>query len=283
MSNKPLVSVCMLTFNHESSVVQAIESVLMQRGDFSLRLIIGDDASKDKTGNICKEYADRYPHKISFYQNETNLGPKLNFGRAMKNIPGDYITFCDGDDYWTSPDKLQKQIVFLQDNREYNICFHKTKILLQDGRLVDDFITKVPGNETTVDDLVRVGNYIHIPSVVLRNNFVLSEWYFNCPIGDYPLYLIAARNSKIKYLPESMAVYRYGGSYSKSSPVKKRVSVAITLNELIKNYPDEEIKKRLIRKQRKEFLFFLLIFPFFGKGNIDDLRAVITAQYKSSK
>lgn len=283
MSNDPLVSVCMVTFNHEVFIAKAIEGVLMQEGDFDLRLIIGDDASKDGTGEVCQQYADKYPQKILYYRNETNLGPKLNFYKAMKMMSGEYIAFCEGDDYWTDPNKLQKQIVFLQENREYNICFHKTKILLEDGRLVNDLIAKIPRSETTIDDLVRMANYIHTPSVVFRNNFILPEWYWNCPIGDYPLYLLAVRNGKIKCFDEPMAVYRFGGGFSKLSPVKKRIPWLITLNELTENYPDERIRKKLVQKQRSAFLFFISIFLFFGDRDIKDLKSIVSIHIRFEK
>ena len=274
MSNKPLVSVCMVAYNHESFIKQAIEGVLMQKGDFNLHLIIGDDASKDKTGIIYKEYAERYPQKISFFQNKTNLGTKRNFYKTMNMITGEYMAFCEGDDYWTDSNKLNKQINFLEENKDYNICFHRTQVLLKDGRLVNDFITKVPCADTTVDDLIRAGNYIHTPSVVYRNNFTIPPWYWECPIGDYPLYVLAAKNGKIKCLNEFMAVYRYGGRFSRLHPVKKRLAFLIALNELIKNCPDEKIKVGLIKKQKKEFHCFLLIYLLLGKRDIDDLKMV---------
>ena len=98
---------------------------------------------------------------------------------------------CEGDDYWTDPYKLQKQVDFLEANPDYVLNFHKVKILKPDGLLVDDFITKVPDNYETQETLARLGNYIHTPSVVFRNLIIeLPKEFSLSPIGDYFLYML---------------------------------------------------------------------------------------------
>jgi glycosyltransferase involved in cell wall biosynthesis len=249
---------------------------LIQECSFDFHLIIGDDASTDRTGDICKSYADRNPQKISYFRNETNLGPALNFYHTLKKSSGEYIALCEGDDYWTDPCKLQKQISFLQENIEYNICFHKIKILRPDGCVEDDFITKVPGSETTIYDLIDNWNYIHSPSVVFRNDFIVPDWYLNCPVGDYALYLLAAKRKKIKQLEDSMAVYRFGVGYYSSLPHSKaKISYCIALSELAKNYPDAEIRKKLSRKQNRLFLRFLINYFIAREGDWNDLKLMI--------
>jgi len=276
-----LVSVCMVTFNHEAFIAQAIEGVLMQQGDFDLQLIIGDDASQDKTGDICKRYAEQYPSKIIFLRNEKNLGPGLNFYQIIKKCSGAYIALCEGDDYWTDPAKLQKQISFLQKNSDYAICFHAIKILRPDGQLVKDFITHVPKSETTIHDLIARGNYIHTPSVVLRNTFILPEWYLTCPVGDYALYLLAVNYDKIKYLDDSMAVYRYGGRHSSAPPGKARVACFVSYQELAKNYPDKKIRNELLRKQNRSLYIFLLKYFLAGQGDRSDFKKMLSLFFSS--
>ncbi|MBF0503481.1 MAG: glycosyltransferase [Candidatus Omnitrophica bacterium] len=282
MIHNAFVSVCMITYNQEAFIRQAIEGVLIQKCDFDYHLIICEDASTDKTGDICQQYADQDPQRVSYFRNDKNIGIGPNLFGALKKVSGEFIAFCEGDDYWTDPYKLQKQINFLKQNAEFNICYHKVRILLQDGSLVDDFLMRVPGSETNIDDLIRFGNYIHTASVVYRNNFTIPEWLCHCPIADYPLNLLSVRNGKIKYLDEFMSVYRFGvGMYCNWSSINKRIKHFVTINELIKNYPDRRIRRSLILKQRLDYLSLLKNF-LFGKMSLSDLK-FITSMFISTE
>ncbi len=120
-----LVSVCMITYNHEKYIAQAIEGVLMQECDFPVQLVIGEDHSTDHTRQICEGYAGKYPNQIILLPDPgKNLGPALNFTQTFNACNGDYIASCEGDDYWTEPQKLQKQVDFLEANKEYLFCGH---------------------------------------------------------------------------------------------------------------------------------------------------------------
>src|SRR5450759_4645946 len=151
----PLVSVACLAYNHERYIRDAIEGFLKQRTTFPIEIIIHDDASTDCTSKIIGEYEAKYPNlikTISQIENQYSIGN--NPGIIMlEKANGKYIALCEGDDYWTDPCKLQKQVDFLEANEDFVLCFHKVKIL-KDGEFLDDFITKVPGEITTIDDLV---------------------------------------------------------------------------------------------------------------------------------
>jgi len=116
--NSPLVSIICITYNHEPYIAEAIEGVLMQKCSFPIELVIGEDCSTDNTRKICEEYANK-SELIKLLPTETNLGMMPNFIRTLQSCTGKYIAMCEGDDYWTDPLKLQKQVDFLEANAEY--------------------------------------------------------------------------------------------------------------------------------------------------------------------
>lgn len=124
MSNeKPLVSVCMITYNHEAYIAEAIEGVLMQQTDFPIELVIGEDCSTDGTREICLIYEQRFPDKIRVLPRARNLGIVPNYVNTLKNCNGQFIALCEGDDYWINPQKLQYQVNFLLENPTYpGVC-----------------------------------------------------------------------------------------------------------------------------------------------------------------
>ena len=127
--NDIMVSVCMITFNHEKYIIQAIEGVMMQQTTFPIELIIGEDCSTDNTRKICLEYKANYPELITLRLPESNLGIMKNFTETMYAANGKYIALCEGDDYWTDQYKLQKQVDFMEFNPEYCLSFHKVQVV----------------------------------------------------------------------------------------------------------------------------------------------------------
>lgn len=186
-NHKPLVSVVMITYGHEKYIKKAIEGVLMQKCNFKFELIISNDCSPDNTNNIVNENL-LFDNKniIKYTRHEHNMGMMNNFLWTLNQCKGNYVALCEGDDYWTDPLKLQKQVDFLESNLDYVLCFHQVKILKPEGVLVNDFITKVPEHYENQDTLARLGNYIHTPSVVFRN--VINHYpnqLNRSPIGDF--------------------------------------------------------------------------------------------------
>lgn len=234
----PKVSVCMITYNHELYIKDAIEGVLMQKVNFEIELIIANDHSTDNTHVLISKLIDSHPkgHLIRYINHPENLGMMPNFIFALKQCKGNYIALCEGDDYWTDPLKLKKQIVFLENNRDYNICFHNVKLLNQvNGKLEDDYLTIDSYETTSIKELCQ-NNYIHTPSVVIRNNFALPNWFTNLSIGDWPLYMIVVSDKKIKKLLETMAVYRIHSDSSWSSTTESvRINKTIETVAEVKN------------------------------------------------
>ena len=248
--NRIKISACIITYNHEDFLRFCLEAAINQKVDFEYEIVIGEDNSTDRTRLICIEYAAKYPDLIRFCPREKNLGMAGNWEKTIQNCKGRYIALCEGDDYWTDPLKLQKQVDFLEANPDYVMCFHQIKILKIDGTIVEDFITIVPEEHETIEDCARFGNYIHTPSVVYRN--VLSELPFEfklSPIGDYFLYMMLAEHGKIKYIKEKMAVYRHGvGILSGNDNVLKQKKWTECLILIFSNCKNEEIKSILYER-----------------------------------
>src|SRR5438094_537303 len=131
------VSICMITYNHEKFVAEAIESVLKQKTTFPIELVIGDDKSTDSTPAIIKGYAEKYPGILKVRYNKENAGVVLNTVKTIEECSGKYIAMLEGDDYWTDPLKLQKQVDFLEKNPDFACSFHNVMVL-KSGKLQND-------------------------------------------------------------------------------------------------------------------------------------------------
>lgn len=242
LKHKPLavVSVFMMAFNHENFITQAVEGVLMQKTDFDFDIVIGEDCSTDDTRNKIIALQQKYPGKFKLLLHNKNIGAMANQMAILNECTGKYIALCEGDDYWTDPYKLQKQVDFLEGNEEYSICFHPVKLRKEsENDIVDDYMTREVPETTTILDLAY-GNYIHTPSVVFRKNQDVLDTLHSLgalTVGDYVLHMLNAKHGNIKKLPEVMGIYRVhsGGVHSQKSPFRKYLEW-ITLLEDISVY-----------------------------------------------
>jgi glycosyltransferase involved in cell wall biosynthesis len=201
----------MITYNQEKFIAQAIESVMMQEADFDYELVIGEDCSTDGTRDICTAYYNKYPDKIRLLLREKNLGMMQNFIQTFSTCKGQYVALLEGDDYWTSSDKLQKQLAFLDSHPDYAICCTRTMASADDANRESYSIPspEYQKDTLTIEDLLRV-NSIATCSVMFRNGLVGSfpDWFFSLRMGDWPLHIMNAQHGKIGYIDELMAVYR---------------------------------------------------------------------------
>lgn len=253
------VSVQMITYNHERYIAQAIEGVVTQKTTFRIELVIGEDCSTDSTRKICEDYVKKYPEIIKLLPSEKNLGMNKNGLRTFQECNGKYIAICEGDDYWTDPYKLQKQVDFLEANDDFAICFHPVNIWLK-GNLKADFLTRNVNDTTTISDLAN-GNYIHTPSVVFKNKLFgeLPPEFSQSPVGDYFLHMLNARFGKIKKLPEVMAVYRLHESNTwANTNFTTMIPKWLKTLELMQPSFDDEIKQ-LLSTQYANIAFDLAI------------------------
>lgn len=225
----PVVSVQMITYNHEPYIRQAIEGVMMQKTGFEFELVIGEDCSQDKTREICFEYQKRYPEKIRVLWAEVNVNKLGGNGRRTRaHCRGEFIAYCEGDDYWTDPLKLQKQVDAMRRNPSVGICFGVANITELNGTKTTpwDGSAFKPGFMKGMDffrlnclgrpDRKWAGSewFIMTQTVMLRKS-VLAEarrryevFSWKLCMGDATTWLGVSSLSDAYYIAEPLAVYR---------------------------------------------------------------------------
>ncbi len=225
MDNTHILSVCVITYNQEKYIEQALQSILKQKTNFSFQIIISDDCSTDNTAQIIKKYAQMYPDKINAFFQEKNLGSTKNFIFCLSQAKTKYVIINEGDDYFISEDKLQKQVDFLETHPEYSICFHRGKTVFEDSAESDLLqpIKKLIRKGTTFNQLLKM-NYIKTNTALYRWRFIdknVKDYFpdniFPC---DWYLHLLHAKVGKIAILKEAMSVYRVhkNGIWAGKSP-----------------------------------------------------------------
>lgn len=252
MNNEIVVSVIMVTYNHEKWIEKALDSVLMQKVNFKYEIIVGDDASTDNTPQILCDYKKKYPDKIRLVLHKKNIGPTKNGHSIRKKMQGKYIAFLEGDDYWTDCNKLQKQVDFLESNSQYIACVHKYNIVdeyenikHEGGYEVTDYMFKPYSFKNSVVTLNDYQNTMGIPShlntVVTRNVYrnCISKYSFIYKIssffGDQAWFLFLLTHGDMYYLEDNMSAYRM--------IIKKGASnIASKVKE--KNYRDQLYKNQ---------------------------------------
>lgn len=214
------VSVHLITYNHEKFVAQAIESALMQETNFAYEIVVSDDCSRDRTPEIIADYARRYPDRIRPILRERNLGMNANFAETYYACNGMYVAFLEGDDYWTSPHKLQRQADFLDAHPQHVLCAH-TVTVVHEGSDAPSFVTRSdPRGDATLADVIAYRYPLPTCGMMLRKSALdrFPPWFyeiFNC---DYATQMLAARNGPIRYMDEPMGVYRKHGGGVTSLP-----------------------------------------------------------------
>ncbi len=226
----PLVHTRTMTFNHENYIRDCIEGILMQKTTFPVQVLIHDDASTDKTADIVKEYELKYPRLIKAYYQKENSYTKPDKLERRKEFGswriGKYEAICEGDDYWTDPLKLQKQVDFMEENPDCSICFHSTLMKKNSQNyVVHDYGTsnKIFESEElisgkismlTASILVRTDVIINIPANLRKLKF-----------GDVVVKLWAASKGCVAYVGGGpMSVYRRGITGAWSDKEGKDVS-----------------------------------------------------------
>lgn len=219
----PKVSVSLITYNHERYISQAIESVLMQRTNFPFELIIGEDESQDRTREIVKDFAARYPDRIRLHLHSraTNISyggrptGRHNFVNNIRSARGEYIALLDGDDYWTSATKLQQQVDILESRPECSTCFHPVIRVDEEGRTLSDALDVSAVKRTfSVVELIDRKFFANTASVLFRRGLFgdFPAWYFEAPVGDFPLHVLNGLSGDFAFIEEPMAAYRIHGS-----------------------------------------------------------------------
>ena len=209
------LSVAMTTYNHQKYIAQAIEGVLMQKTNFPFELIIGDDCSTDKTLEICLNYQNIHPTIIQIIQSKQNQGLRKNNIEVWTKCKGKYIAYCEGDDFWTNPNKLQKQVDFLDSHNDFIGVFHQTQMLYDDERPSTLFTPINQKKRLNFEENIERW-VVATCSLVFRNIFksdqfkkyrdmLLSDEVF---YSDRPLMAFLTKINDFYYLSETMGVWR---------------------------------------------------------------------------
>lgn len=167
------VSIVLTVFNHGAFLSRALDMILAQKTSFRYEIVAGDDASTDNSAEILREYARRYPDIFSTTYRSVNLGGTKNFVDLVRKCRGRYITFIDGDDYWTDSEKLQIQFDFLERNNQFFSISHQVSVCNADG----DFIYTVPA-DSYLDYPININSFLH------GNRFPLTATMMRLEPGD---------------------------------------------------------------------------------------------------
>jgi glycosyltransferase involved in cell wall biosynthesis len=213
------LSVCVPTYNHGKYISQMLEGALMQKTSFPFEIVVGDDGSVDDTQDVIRGYMEKYPGRIRAFLHQENQGPssprefagRNNVLGLLKACQGQYVAMCEGDDYWTDPDKLQKQVNFLDQHPDYSISHHNVEVIYEDGSASHLFNTPRQPATSQLEDILADKWFMATGSWVYRNYFReedFATWHALAASGDWALLIQIVSRGKIGYIPDVMGVYR---------------------------------------------------------------------------
>lgn len=257
----PMVSIRTSTYNHGPYIRQCIEGVLMQKTTFSFEYIIGEDCSTDETREIVLEYSKKYPNIIRVVTADYNVGSKANGRRCIQRCRGKYMAICEGDDYWIDPYKLQKQVDFLEQNKDYGLvhsfakCYYENKSSYGKKNLGENF--------SNIDELL-IANRIVTLTVCFRKELYLGYIRdiipkYSWKMGDYPLWLYIALHSKVHFIDNVMGVYRsLEESASHSRNLQKNINFCLSSYSISEFFALEYKKDYNLKNIKKQTLYSII-------------------------
>ncbi|MBO6606954.1 glycosyltransferase [Psychroserpens sp.] len=229
MKSNPLVSVCMITYGHEAFINKAIEGILMQQTSFNFELIIADDCSPDNTEAVVNKLLSEHSkaNQVTYIRHKENLGMYENFLFALNACESTYIALCEGDDYWTDPKKLQRQVDFLEANLDYEVCFTNIKVVDTDDKLVKKQL--IPSHRKTTFKQRHLPTWAPTLTRVFRNRD-FSKAFPNVPGLDTIMLLYQSKYGKLRLMHDITGAYRLheGGIYSAQTTAKQKQDVIAT-------------------------------------------------------
>lgn len=262
MENKVMVSICCTAYNHEKYIRQTLDGFLMQKTSFKYEIIIHDDASTDKTAAIIHEYEARYPdviHPIYQTENQYSKGKEIIQTILAPKTHGKYVALCEGDDYWSDPHKLQRQVDALERKKECYMCVHRTEEVKENGEKTNVLFPKTELNEGVISSRNFLSMTVKYSFHTSSYMFVGEKWReYNenpptfrrvCPVGDEAYMLYFGQLGSVYYIPDKMSCYRRGvpSSWSKLQNTGdvslKAVRLTYQLDETIRLY-DEYTNQR---------------------------------------
>ena len=235
MTEEIMVSVCCLVYNHAKYLRKCLDGFVMQKTNFKFEVLIHDDASTDGSQDIIREYEEKYPDIVKpIYQKENQYSKHILISETYQypRVKGKYIAFCEGDDYWTDPYKLQKQFDIMEKNPNCSICVHRVKDVLENG----EDSGKCHPNFSMEEGVINLKKYLDIASNYSAYPFQTTSYFmrtdetnelaFNPPtffekfgVGDIPTMLFALTKGDMYYIDEIMTCYRLQAKGSWSSNI----------------------------------------------------------------
>ena len=282
------ISVCLATYNGEKYIKEQLNSILSQLGNDD-EIIISDDHSTDNTVNVINDIISSVPEnfEVKFFPHQKNLGATPNFYFAMEQVTGDFVAFCEGDDYWTDPEKLQTQINFLQSNIDYSLCFHTAVNISDDPEINETLFSTVEDREYSALEIYKHWT-VHTATVMMRSEVLRSDAK-KCTLRetdlqyfDTVLFLAASTTGKLRGNPKKMSAYRrHEAGLSAGKTNSKRDLQHNKLDQIIGKYYGGEIKKLsdwlifsrsilnfdILRKENKIFAAFKFL-PWLLRNRI---------------
>ena len=211
--NWPTVTTVITTYNHEKYIRRAIESAIMQKGEFIHEILVSDDGSTDRTREVIREVCEKYPGYVTDISGDRNLGISGNMRRCFSMSTGDYVAVLEGDDYWFSIWKLNRQVRFMHGHPRCSMCFSRIKLLTPDGKF--SLLPRQEGlpDELTGEDFIRDPNQnliANFSSCMFRGDLVrsLPDVLFSARFNEIACAFYMERKGPIGFLPDVMSVYR---------------------------------------------------------------------------
>jgi glycosyltransferase involved in cell wall biosynthesis len=212
---KPLLSVCVLTYNHSKYVRECLDTILMQQVDVPWQIIVADDCSTDNTVAILQEYKAKHPDLIHLMLRDKNVGPERNWLDLMAYPHSKYVLYTEGDDYFTDSTKLQRQVDYLQAHDDAALCFHPVQVTYAGQPKASEVFPspeqRFNKQSLRFDDLLKA-NFMQTNSVMYRwqfnNTDIRDIWPKGIIPGDWLLHLLHAQTGKIGFINRVMSVYR---------------------------------------------------------------------------
>lgn len=267
---KPLVVIGCITYNHEAFLRDALEGFVMQKTNFPFVAVVHDDASTDGTAAVLREYAERYPDIILPIYEEENQYSKRNgtlglITRTSKAATGaKYVALCEGDDYWTSPDKLQRQVDFLETNPEYSMCFHNARVHYEDYDKEDHDFAELETREYHEKELCA--SWLFATASICFRLLIYESHYYKeyiasdkFIVGDYPLVRCLSREGRTFGFADIMSVYRNHkfGWTQRSHSVKKLIEQEIEICRIFGGVAGEQSKIDAAKQSRAAWSILL--------------------------
>ncbi len=206
----PKLSILVRTYNVENYITDCLSGILNQKTTFSLEIIVSDDASTDLTLSIVDSFAAVHPGVFRVLRNPTNEGLVKNFMRAFRSATGEYVAICDGDDFWTDPLKIQRQIDFLETHSDYSCSSHRVMVKKEPSGILEGPIPNEIKSQYNTYDLLDAC-FPHSSSILFRRKLISEFPFFFSDIftDDWCVTILNSLYGDVKMFPETMSVYRF--------------------------------------------------------------------------